>query len=844
MPEAGLTPAQQAPASTIGRLDLAETTVTEAWQQLLAAPGVREALVEAVRDLGRDRSITELYAALEERDLPPHVADDAVAVCQHGRRTGWLVGHAAALGTAGWTTVDDLLATATLFDALEDTPVLTVTVSDGFREQRRDQREDVCALLARLAQAFDVRVVATGRLHRWLADSHRQNLPGVSEWCNARQDSTPTAALVETALGTLDADGTAVGILRRLAAEPAHTLPYSALYADTALPSDSAIRQHLGRLADLELVERLGPDRQKLVELRSAGSAFLEALADEQRADSERVSSPPNSSSQAVLSREHGREEEAGPYSTAYLSRSEHTAAVAAPSGAVTLAASAFPAADAGADHTRYVSYDANRDEAVVAVRASGALQHTVSTAVALSAPWFLEQIITDARLDAVDEPPAILRDARCVGALSDETLASASLLVEAFAEWGQEIEAMTTDLRRGEYDDRDRFRSEIMRSAHGLAGSIVHLLDTLGVDVTREIRVPSGLGTDRLTELAESVAMTTAIQSRYGAFATYRQLYESRDAKRTTALSPTVDAADPHGSLIGSIVLRGTDLHRLEADLEAALTSPAELHEDAPEFAVPVPIRWANRTDLATATTRTLNRKRLTPTREIVSLLDALIGSPYTAAAALSQLGTEGVRRELRPSELRYALSTVDADALLRDLPPSVGRLVAALLRADKRLTTRDLADRADVSTQTVRSHRAVLEALDLIRRDESDRWRLTLAFHTADERHRDLVPDAVRGEVRLTDAVSDVLAAVLPAAEYADPRGPVDAALSYPPDPWALAEHPALSPWLELVAALVNADPPDEPSSRTVTMGPALEQQPLGAAPATDHPTPTPSP
>jgi DNA-binding IclR family transcriptional regulator len=83
------------------------------------------------------------------------------------------------------------------------------------------------------------------------------------------------------------------------------------------------------------------------------------------------------------------------------------------------------------------------------------------------------------------------------------------------------------------------------------------------------------------------------------------------------------------------------------------------------------------------------------------------------------------------------------------------------------ERLTIRDLADRADVSTQTVRNHRDVLEALSLIRRDESGRWRLTLAFHTADERHRDLVPDAVRGEVRLTDAVSDVLAAVLPADE-----------------------------------------------------------------------------
>jgi len=828
MPEAGLRPAQQTPAATVTRLELRATTVTEAWQQCFAARGVREAFVRAVREFGRGRSLEELYGALGERDLPHHVVDDAVAVCQHGRRTGWLVGHAAELGCAGWTTVDDLLATATLFDGLGDAPTLTVTVREAFKQQRRDQREDVCALLARLAQGFDVRVVATGRLQRWLADSHRQDLPGVSEWGNAHQSDTPTAALVETARSMLSTDGTAVSILRRLADEPAHTLPYSALYADPSLPSDSAVRQQLGRLADLELVERLGPDQQKLVELRTAGHEFLAALDEAQQSDSERVSNPPNASSQAVLPREDGEGEGPGPYRTSYLSRPQHTAAAASAAGGVTLVPDAFPGAKGSADHSRFVSYDNARDEVVVAVRASGALQHTVSTAVALSAPWFLEQIITDARLDAVDEPPAILRDARCIGGLSDETLASASLLVDAFAEWGQTIEDMTTDLHRGEYEDRDRFRSEIMRSAHGLAGSIVHLLDALDVDITREIRVPSGLGSDDLAELGESVAMTAAIQSRYETFAAYRQLYETRDRKRSTAFSPTVDAADPLGSLIGSIVIRGTDLYRLEDDLQAALAAPAELHEDAPEFAVSVPVRWADRMDLATAVTRTLDRKRLTPTREIVSLLDALVGSPYTAATALSQLGEESVRRDLRSSELRYALTTVDADDILRDHSRSVGKLIATLLKASERLTTRDLADRADVSTQTVRNHADVLRMLDLVRRDDAGRWRLTLAFHTDDKRHRDLVPEPVCSKMRLIDTISDAAAAVLPPAEYADPEGIVDEALSYPPDPWALADHPALSPWLKLVAALTDADLP-MPSSRTVRMGSRIEQQPV---------------
>ncbi|ELY55591.1 hypothetical protein C491_15502 [Natronococcus amylolyticus DSM 10524] len=63
------------------------------------------------------------------------------------------------------------------------------------------------------------------------------------------------------------------------------------------------------------------------------------------------------------------------------------------------------------------------------------------------------------------------------------------------------------------------------MRSVHGFAGSLVHLFDALGTDVTRELRVPSGLDTNSLKELATSISISTVIQSKYGAFACYRQL-------------------------------------------------------------------------------------------------------------------------------------------------------------------------------------------------------------------------------------------------------------------------------------------------------------------------------
>lgn len=44
--------------------------------------------------------------------------------------------------------------------------------------------------------------------------------------------------------------------------------------------------------------------------------------------------------------------------------------------------------------------------------------------------------------------------------------------------------------------------------------------------------------------------------------------------------------------------------------------------------------------------------------------------------------------------------MGTLDSEQLLSDLPPTVGRIVQTLLTADSRLSQRELADRADVST------------------------------------------------------------------------------------------------------------------------------------------------
>jgi hypothetical protein len=290
-----------------------------------------------------------------------------------------------------------------------------------------------------------------------------------------------------------------------------------------------------------------------------------------------------------------------------------------------------------------------------------------------------------------------------------------------------------------------------------------------------------------------------------------------------------TVDADDPLGTLIGSLVVRGDDVHRLRPKLEQSLETPAALAEDAPEFAVHVSLSTADRTVYAAAVTRILQSKNLRPTRETVSLLHALTGSPYAAARALQQLADEDERRELRPDEVRYALGTLEPEQLLSNLPPAVGRIVHTLLTAEDHLSQRELADRADVSTRTIRNYRDRLEALDLIRVDENG-YRLALSFRTATERRYPVVPAVLAKNQMLLDAADALLETILAPDRYGDPNDPLGSALFWPPNPSRLLECPALGPWMRLAAALTAMDLVE--NTQGIRMGPPLEQQPLSRA------------
>lgn len=822
---AGLTPTTQEPASSIATVTV-DGTVTELWSDLFEYQGVREAFVRSVRCYCRGKTVPALYDDLEARDVPYWLHSRIRNVGLGDRLEAWrLVADIVPALGRGRSTVDDILSTATLFRFDDEAPTLSVRLEyESFSQLRREQRESVCRLIGVLAKAFDVRLVTTGLARSYLRQNHRDDLPGVSDWCNAHR---PNGSLDE-ALETLDPNGREVRILWSLFDEPGETLTYSELKAQSRI-SDSRVRQCLSRLTDLGLIETYGSSSDKKASLLEVGREYLKAIREEigrQSRLEESVSGTPKTDRQRRVSpaaREGG--EGTAPYRTTFMSRPHHTAAVACSGneGTVSLvndAISAYSSKD------RLVSFDEERDEAVISTHATNPLDYTVSSAIALASPRFFDRALSVDRLEQVlDEVPGeILRSGRQIGYLSDEALNDPKVLRDNLVSWGTDLEDLTRRLKRGDYDDRDSLVSTIVRSAHGLAGSVVHLLDTAGVSVVREVRVPGDVSNDKLESLAESIAHSLKVQSRYENFAAYRQLFETRPAKREATFTPVVDSTDPVGSLVGSVVLRGPGVGRLEGMLINELEA-AKPHDEAPEFTVDVRVREVDRPAFAIATKRMLDTKNIRATSEAVSVVHGLVDTPYAAAYALAQLGKEETPREVRPDELRYALSTLSPAQLVSDTAPTVGKILKALLEATESLSQTELANRADVSTQSIRNHRETLEALDVITVDGTT-YRLTLSFDTPGERREPVYPSFVSSG--FIDAVDSLLEAVLPPERYGDPNDEVGKVLFWPPNPWGLLDNDDLSQWVELAAALTGTERPERES--TVSFGPSIEQAPIG--------------
>jgi len=640
------------------------------------------------------------------------------------------------------------------FDEFADGPLAAIAASDQslsvsvvltneFCHQRADQRETICQLLRMLGEVGDVTVCGTHRQLHWLATTHREDLPGVHNARTTGGDTPPTNEIITTAAQQLSIDDRQVRILELLAAESTETLSYDALNSHLTVTRQT-MRGHVSDLVDLDLVATFGSQASRHVELTAAGSQFLtDEIAVQQRLH-ESVSESPNASEDSRVTRASTGWGEGAPgaASTGSLHRADHAATVGVGlSHGISLVD--HPVEEWNTTTNGWapgqLSVDATHQEVVVGVEVSSPLQLVTSAALALWDPKARDELWTDSRLDPFDDQLNTsripLHDVRTIGWLAKEVTTGCEFRAE-MGDAAVKLRDLTTKLGNESSDDEDELRRDIMQLAHGMLGVAAQLADITGIELHYQLRMPEWRRNwspqshqHRRNELAETLATMMSIQSQYQCHTAYRHLFESRENKRNQRLSIEVDAADPTGELLPSIVMVGPGVDDFAVDLERALDERSE-HEDAPEFAVEVPIKTgATHADWCETFRRVAGYKRLTVSDEAVRTARALTGTPFDIARAITKgLSTESQSRELRPDELRRGLSLLPEERILPAQRPTVQAIVHTLLRCDEPVPTDILVEAADVTRQSVRNNRAGLVGLRLIEQTESG-WRVCLS-------------------------------------------------------------------------------------------------------------------
>ena len=896
----GLSLTQQPPVSTVASVTV-DAPASVLWQRL-AEEGLACVIENEAVGLVADLAPGQRALALEERGVTAldglfasalaRLADDDPirgrwtdqarrAIEEFGSAEGSALGLHASLDELS----DGPLA---VLEAADVTPTVEIRLGSAFFDLRSDQQvnqqRDICALLCDLAAVCEVRVVASSFVQAKLRRRHHEALP-VSRPCNGTQSNREVAVRVEAAREALDPEGRETSILRNLASEASQTETYHALYA-SAQASDSRVRQCLGRLADLDLVETFGGSVGHMATVLEAGQDYLDALDSEigvQQDLPECVSDPPNPSDENVYTPEPPSRESAPPdgggggsaersgrggwTNAAYLSRHEHVAVTGAVKG-VDIALSDHPVEGSG--RSPLFSYDDDRDEVVAGGEFHSALSWLVCTARALAGPKMRQHVLTADRLDAeadlgaLPDPEIWTRCSQGGWCSKDECTAEQYLKRLADA-----LEGILNETRQyrhlrdqDNHEEADETARHIIRHCQGLIGTVTRMLDYCGVDLVRYVQLPEYSSDWHTSEhhrrrrsILRTIAKTSTIAGAYGAYTAERTLYEQRTDKREFALGAPQVTNDRSGSLIGSWMIAGRGVTKLldpesGPSLKSALRNPGELQEGATNYAgfdVPLSIRTDRSPNVVRVVTgRMLAPKNTRPTDRAVRILGTCTGSVFDVARALNHLAPEpeDMPRAIHLDEVRRALSTVPAERLLTDTKSrSAGRLLKTMLTTSDRLTQTELADRADVSTQTVRNNTDCLEALALVERTvggpgEATEWRCSLP--TREERDERgtaaLEPDrraAGPAIGRFTRMVED-LTATIASPDVVTAHGTEIRDLN------TLRERcPALTPWLRLAVTLCGQELPTEygdlvPGERqTTSYGPPPSQASLAGPP-----------
>jgi len=127
--------------------------------------------------------------------------------------------------------------------------------------------------------------------------------------------------------------------------------------------------------------------------------------------------------------------------------------------------------------------------------------------------------------------------------------------------------------------------------------------------------------------------------------------------------------------------------------------------------------------------------------TRDAIRLFSGFARTPYDVAHAIGRgLSQEATPREIRSSEVRLSLASLPSKRLLGGRNPTVRAMISTLLATNLSLKT-ELAEKAGISTQSVRNHLPTLVAMGLV--DETEgQCRLNLSFTDEQERHKRILP------------------------------------------------------------------------------------------------------
>jgi DNA-binding MarR family transcriptional regulator len=488
--------------------------------------------------------------------------------------------------------------------------------------------------------------------------------------------------------------------------------------------------------------------------------------------------------------------------STRYLGLSKHHATAAAASeGHISLVDRSLSNVSVSRDHREPgFSYDPDRDEVVVQVDFSPSIALTATRlcAALLSDPAF-EQVLTPERLAGhpggmsleglAISNPYVLRNGACLGWLRDMD-ATANAFRTRLMNAKCELLSMTSDLHTENAQIDSETAQSLLKKAHGLMGVAIRLYDLLDIDVVRELQFPNSVPEgDMRRELGKFIVKSSSISGRYGAYSGYRVLHEDRAEKRDQLLSkPSIDRHDPEGTLLGPWVLTGEGAAELDEWLSQS-AADLELQEDGENFAPFVLdgniVDGNRRRAVAETVTRVLSfKENLRPDRQAISVLAALSSDVVAAAEAVSKLGSENEQRTLDMQDVRYGLSQLPPERIVPNLGGNVvSKVIAALIDAQERVSTAELAEIADCSNRSLSSDHnedifAELEVAGLLDREDLGEgketlWRLQIPFRN--ERHdNEPLPTILTGqepptagdEWHLSNAVFEVL--VTAADEY----------------------------------------------------------------------------